>query len=231
MALTPGTRDPSWGHNAREGASGVCSRPGRSGAQEGEGTAGRRDQRRGSGSRQARSQPHLLPRLMIPRPADHTPTLTWLLTSTSLEPSQQGEEPGPGRGSFRNPPGRTPGPGHTGIPAPLPRMGPELLRKGPPVLSASFPSDSPPNELLYIPQDPSATPPPPGSLPDFPGTLQVRSRQAESAGAQLGAGSRSPPGAACFSNTRKRGRRLRGARGGPERRPGLHLGVRGHGEC
>lgn len=84
MALTPGARDPSWGHNARGPAGGMLQArtfqgPGRRGDIRQQGTDSG-----GSRSCQAHSQPHLLPRLMIPKPADHTPMLTWLLTSTGL---------------------------------------------------------------------------------------------------------------------------------------------------
>lgn len=54
-------------------------------AQAAEGTSGQQEQaQRGClppGAGQAHSRPPLLPRLIIPRAADHTPMLTWRLTS------------------------------------------------------------------------------------------------------------------------------------------------------
>lgn len=88
MALMPGARDLGWRDNswgARVGHAPDQDSPG-PGKQRGH-QASRGLAQRGHGGSQAHSQLHLLPGLIIPRPADHTPTLTWFLTSTDLQPS------------------------------------------------------------------------------------------------------------------------------------------------
>lgn len=149
MALMPGARDPSWRNNswgARVGHAPDQDSPG-PGKQRGH-QASRGLAQRGHGGSPAHSQLHLLPGLIIPRPADHTPTLTWFLTSTDLQPSQ----PAAGESLAMQL-------GTSGIlqGGPLPRATrtaplhtENSLRRVHP-RSNGFPSHSPPNKLLFIP--------------------------------------------------------------------------------
>lgn len=91
MATHPKSRSYERVEQHAVGRRGSCSRPGHSRAQEAEGTSGQQGTgSEGLSSNQAHSQPHLLAGLIIPRPADHTPMLTWFLTSTELGPGQRG---------------------------------------------------------------------------------------------------------------------------------------------
>lgn len=83
-ARDPGWRDNSWGARVGHGPDQDSPGPGKQRVHQ----ASRGLAQRGHGGSQAHSQLHLLPGLIIPRPADHTPTLTWFLTSTDLQPSQ-----------------------------------------------------------------------------------------------------------------------------------------------
>lgn len=149
MALVPGAGEPSWRNSswgARVGHAPDQDSPG-PGKQRGH-QASRGLAQRGHGGSQAHSQLHLLPGLIIPRPADHTPTLTWFLTSTDPQPSQPAA--GESLAMQLGPSGILQG-------GPLPRatrtapLHTENSLRRVHSRSNGFPSHSPPSKLLLTP--------------------------------------------------------------------------------